>query len=342
MVIQQQPLELVQRRLENQARAHLADLPTPLELLPNLSEQLHIQLWIKRDDQTGLALGGNKARKLEFLLADALNQGADTVITTGGSQSNHARMTAAACRQLALDCYLVLDRGRHPHNGNLLLDELFGAHIELLESSELAAATACMEALAAELRAAGHRPYVVPRGGGVPAGAIGYVQAVVELSHQLNERRIKPDYLYLATGSGGTHAGVLAGATIVGLPFEIQGISVSRPRAAQEAHVWELANRTLEYLGLDACVARAAVHVDDGFIGGGYGQPTPEMWETLRMVARADGLLLDPVYTGKAMAGLLAHVRQQIIPKDAIVIFLHTGGTPALFAYAEELLATLR
>lgn len=338
MLTRERSIDRVHLHLESQPRERLAFLPTPLELLPRLSEQLGIQLWMKRDDQTGVALGGNKARKLEYLTADALRKGADTLVTTGGSQSNHARITAAACRKLGLDCYLVLDRGMHPENGNLLLDELFGAHVELIDSADPADATAGMEALATELRGQGRTPYIVPRGGSVPAGATGYVRAMVEMAQQLDDLGVKADALYLATGSCGTHAGVMAGVTALGLPLRVEGISVSRTRAAQESRVRELANATLEYLELPERVDEASVHVDDGFVGDGYGHPTAAMWKALRTVARAEGIVLDPVYSGKAMAGLLGHVQSGKVQAGAQVVFLHTGGTPAVFAYNQEMM----
>jgi L-cysteate sulfo-lyase len=334
MQTQQRPVDIVRRQLADQPRVRLADLPTPLQLLPNLSDQLGIQLWVKRDDQTGLALGGNKVRKLEYLMAEGLRRRADTIITTGASQSNHARMTAAASRRLGLDCYLVLSKGRYLENGNALLDELLGARVESVESSELAPAR--MEALAEELRAGGRQPYIVPLGGSVPMGATGYVQAMVELAEQLNEQQVHADDLYLVSGSCGTQAGVLVGVAALELPLRVHGISVSEPRATLEERTLELAQETADHLGLDIHIGRDLVHVDDRYVGEAYGHPTAAMWEALKTVARTEGILLDPVYTGKAMAGLLDHARRGIIPRDATVIFLHTGGLPALFAYSDE------
>ncbi|MGH2447004.1 MAG: D-cysteine desulfhydrase family protein [Chloroflexota bacterium] len=327
----------LQQAIDARPRRPLAFLPTPLHALPRLSERLDVEIWIKRDDQTGLALGGNKARKLEFLIADALAQGADSVITTGGSQSNHARMTAAACRQSGLSCYLVLDRGVHPQpQGNLLLDELFDARPVMLEDSNPAAAIEAMDVLAAKLRAQGHTPYIIPRGGSVPTGATGYAAMMPELVDQSGDRSLKPTKLYLGTGSGGTHSGIMAGLAAMELPWQVQGISVSADRQTQEAKVLDLSNRTLDHLGLDARVKPNQVQVDDDYAGPGYGIPTPECMEAIELLALDEGIVLDPVYTGKAAAGLIGHARAGRFRPDDVVVFLHTGGAPALFAYNRE------
>lgn len=318
-------------------REHLAFLPTPLEHLPRLSERLGIELLMKRDDQTGLALGGNKVRKLEFLLGDALALGADVVITTGGTQSNHARITAASCRRVGLDCCLVLDRGRHPENGNLLLDHLFGAEVEIIDDPDPVVAATRMHEVAEELRDNGRKPYVIPRGGSLPQGAVGYAAMVAELNDQLQAGGIKPDDVYLATGSCGTHSGVMAGRAALGVTWKVQGVSVSRPREQQEQKVWELSNQLLEWLKLDARVDRNDVHVDDRFVGEGYGVPTAMTWGAIKALALEEAIVLDPVYTGKAMSGLIAAVNEGTVPYGARVIFIHTGGAPALFGYAQEL-----
>jgi len=330
--------EQLNSAIASQSRFPLAFLPTPLHDAPRLSERLDVRVLIKRDDQTGLALGGNKARKLEFLIADALAAGADAVITTGGSQSNHARMTAAACRRAGLACYLVLDRGVHPEvQGNLLLDDLFGAAVSLLDNSDPTLAGTAMEALAERLRIEGRIPYVIPRGGSVPAGATGYAAMVPELLVQLHDLNITPDYLYLTTGSVGTHAGTLAGMAANGYPFPVEGISVSANRATQVEKVRNLTEATLTYLGLSDEVPKDRVHVDDGYVGPGYGIPTTDTMDAIDVLARDEGIILDPVYTGKAMAGLIGHVRDGKVPAGSTVVFLHTGGAPALFAYNQEI-----
>lgn len=323
--------------LENKPRVSLDLVITPLEDAPRLSERLGVRVVIKRDDLTGLALGGNKVRKLEFLIGDALDRGADAIVTTGGSQSNHARLTAAACRRVDLPCYLVLDRGVHPEDqGNLLLDRLLGAEVRLIESSDPADAVAEMQGLAGDLERQGYSPYVIPRGGSVPAGATGYTAMVVELLDQLYERDLAPTHLYLGTGSCGTHSGTLAGIAASEAPITIQGVSVSRPAPDQEAKVLQLSTDTLAHLGLPAIIATDLVHVDDRFRGPGYGIPTPETMEAIEIAARDEALILDPVYTGKAMAGLVGHAREGHFASDDVVVFLHTGGAPALFAYHQE------
>jgi D-cysteine desulfhydrase family pyridoxal phosphate-dependent enzyme len=308
-----------------------------LEPLERLSDMLGVELWVKRDDLTGLALGGNKVRKLEFLMADAMARRADVVITTGGTQSNHARLTAAACRKLGLACHLVLDRGRHPENGNLLLDQLFDAEIEIIEDPDPAAAAARMTDLAAELTREGLHPYVIPRGGSVPMGAAGYFNMVDELSRQLGDLSLAPACVYVATGSCGTHSGVMAGRAFYRQSWAVRGISVSRGRDLQEEKIIHLSGALLELLGASQSVQASDVTVDDRFTGGAYGVPTPETWEAVELLARSEGIVLDPVYTGKAMAGLLGHIRSGHVAQGTIVVFVHTGGAPALFGYASEM-----
>jgi L-cysteate sulfo-lyase len=321
-----------------QSRLHLAFLPTPLERAEALSKQTGVEIWIKRDDQTGLALGENKARKLEYLLADALAQKADTVITVGGAQSNHARMTAAACRKLGLECYLILDQGLHPSNGNVLLDRLLGAHIEFVSGEDTATRPLTqvqkrVASLTEELRSTGRQVYLIPSGGSNVIGALGYVDAMFELVEQCKQYSLRPDFLYLSTGSGGTQAGLLAALALLELDWVIQGISADAAQPSIEKLVYELANQTLMHLGSERRVERRAVHVDDRFIGAGYGQPTPALWDAIHRSTRSEGLLLDPVYTGNAMAGLFGHIQEGRPPQGAKVIFIHTVGTPALFAY---------
>lgn len=332
----------LEEAISKQPRITLAQLPTPLQEAPRLSERLGIRVLIKRDDQTGLALGGNKARKLEFLIADALSQNADVIVTTGGSQSNHARITAAACRVAGLDCHLVLDRGVHSEpQGNLLLDQLLGAQVHFVETQDPAEAAAGMETLADELRGQGRRPYIIPRGGSIPPGATGYANFVPELLGQLAEAGVSPSWLYIATGSTGTHSGILAGLTAMGNPIGLQGISVSRGREQQEEKVLSLTNATLQHLDLPSRATAEHVRVDDRYVGAGYGHPTPGTMEAIEVMARDEGIILDPVYTGKAMAGLLAHARDDILEPGDTVVFLHTGGAPALFAYNHEVMDSL-
>ncbi len=320
-------------------RLRFAHLPTPLEPLERISQALGgPKLWIKRDDCTGLSTGGNKTRKLEFLLADALQQGADTIITQGATQSNHARQTCAAAARLGLDCHILLEdrSGYHDdayaHSGNVLLDQLHGASISLRpDGADMDAET---EALAEQLRAEGKRPCVIPGGGSNPVGALGYVNAALELVAEANERSLRIDHLVHATGSAGTQAGLLVGfeATHSGIP--VTGICVSRPGHEQEEKVHALARQTAAHMGLEPdLVNRERVVANGDYVGEGYGIATDGMLEAVTMLARTEGILLDPVYAGKGFAGLIDLIRQGRFEAGENVIFLHTGGSVTLFAY---------
>ncbi len=321
-------------------RLRFAHLPTPLEPMPALSKLLGgPDLWIKRDDCTGLGGGGNKTRKLEFLMADALEQGADTIITQGATQSNHARQTAAIAAKLGFESHLVLeDRtgyedADYNYNGNVLLDQLYGAHLRKVPvDTDMNAA---MDKLAGELASAGRKPYIVPGGGSNPIGALGYVNAAQELVVQANDRGLRIDYVVHATGSAGTQAGLVTGfsGTRSGIP--VLGIGVGPPREAQEQSVFELAGETAEYLGIAGAVQRSDVVANSDYVGDGYGLPTDGMREALRLVARTESVLLDPVYTGKSMAGLIDLIRSGFFEKGQNVVFVHTGGAQALFGYRE-------
>lgn len=319
-------------------RVALSHGPTPLEPLERLRQVLGgPRIWIKRDDCTGLAQGGNKARKLEFLVADALAQGCDTLITPGAVQSNHVRMTAAAAARFGLKCHAVLERrvrdtdADYEHNGNILLDELLGCTRSYVPGgADVAAACA---AVAEERRASGAKPYIIPGGGSNPVGALGYVACTMELTAQAAQLGINVTRLVHGTGSAGTQAGLVAGFAALKSPVEVFGISVRQPRERQEATVFDLACRTAEHLGHKGVVKREQVFADDGYVGAGYGLPTPGMVEALTLLARTEGLLLDPVYSGKAMAGMIDHIRKGTFRADEDIVFLHTGGSTALFGY---------
>lgn len=305
----------------------LAQRPTPLEPLDRLSDWLGgPRLLVKRDDQTGLALGGNKARKLEHLCAEALAKGCDTLVTGGGPQSNHCRMTAAAANRLGLRCHLAL-AGAVPGQptGNLLLDHLLGAHLHPTAAREYYEIEASIEAVADEVRVAGGRPYAIPVGGASVTGALGYVDGARELAGQLADPL---DWIVVADGSGGTHAGLLAG---LDGPTRILGIDVGT-RPDLDKRIPELAAATAA--AVDRPVPDGDIHIDHTRFGAGYGKPTPECLEAIRAAARLEGLILDPVYTGKAMAGLIGWVREGRFTKHQTVLFWHTGGAPALFASA--------
>lgn len=323
-------------------RVSLAHLPTPLEHLPRLSAELAgPQIWVKRDDCTGLATGGNKTRKLEFVMGAALAEDADTIVTVGAVQSNHVRQTAAACCRLGLRCEVLLEhRVEDPDedyrdSGNVLLDRLFGARIR-----EFPAGTdfdRAMADVADEVREGGGTPYVVPGGASNRIGALGYVNCALELVNQANERGLVIDHLLSATGSAGTQAGLVVGLEAMNSNIPLLGIGVSAARDVQEDKVYALAAETAEYIGAPGCVARQKVVANCDYIGDGYGVPTKAMNDAVLMLARLEGLLFDPVYSGKALAGLIDLVRRGAFDGASNIVFLHTGGSAALFAYRRKL-----
>lgn len=320
------------------ARIRLGHLPTPLEPMENLSRALGgPRLWIKRDDCTGLSSGGNKTRKLEFLMAEAVARQADIVITQGATQSNHARQTAAAAARLGIRCHVLLENRTgstdpsYTDNGNVLLDRLHGASVERRAGGSDMQRE--MEDVAARLAADGQRPYIIPGGGSTPLGALGYVQAALELVNQSAERGLRIDHLVHATGSAGTQAGLVAGLHGLNSPIRLLGIGVRAPREKQEAMVHDLACRTWDLLGHRGEVPRERVAANCDYVGDGYGVPTAGMVEAVNLVARTEGILLDPVYSGKGMAGLIDLIRKGHFEKDDNVVFLHTGGSISLFGY---------
>ena len=316
---------------DRRPRVSIAHLPTPLEMLPRLTAYLGgPQLWAKRDDQTGLATGGNKTRKLEFLVAEALAQGADTLVTCGAAQSNHARQTAAAAARFGLACTLVL-RGEPPSQaqGNLLLDELLGAEIVWAGADDL---TARLEETADALRSRGRRPHVVPYGGSNPVGVCGYVAAMEELLAQAAQMGLSFDHIVLASSSGGTQAGLTVAARALNYQGRILGISVDLPADPLRRRMAELATATADHLGLPLTFAPEDFAVEDGYRGGGYGVISDLEREAIRLLARTEGLLLDPVYTGRAFGGLIDLIRRGVFSPQERVLFWHTGGVAGLFA----------
>ncbi|MDH3317839.1 MAG: D-cysteine desulfhydrase [Gammaproteobacteria bacterium] len=321
-------------------RVRLCHAPTPLEPMANLSKILGgPNLFVKRDDCTGLATGGNKTRKLDFLMGEAIDWGADCVVTQGAVQSNHCRQTAAAATRLGLGCYVLLER-RVPNvaasyevTGNVFLDQLFGAEIRFCEPGKDMNAAA--EALGEELAAKGKKPYVIPGGGSNPTGALGYVSCALEMLIQANDRGLHIDYVVHATGSAGTQAGLVVGLKGSNSGIRVQGISVRNPKDKQEQVVHDLAQRTAAHVGIKGGISREAIRADDGYVGPGYGQPTAEMVEAVKLTARSEGILLDPVYSGKGMAGLIGLVRGGRFEPNQNVVFVHTGGSAALFAYQD-------
>lgn len=319
-------------------RVSLGTLPTPLEEAPRLSGALGgPRILFKRDDLTGFALGGNKVRKLEYLLAEVVDQDADVVVTGAGPQSNYLRTAAAAARKLGLDAVLVM-HGDPPAEvqGNYLLDRLAGAEIIFTHDEDRSSVDRALDEVADDLRRRGRRPYVIPRGGASPIGSAGYVACTLELETQLLAAGVRADHLVCATGACGTQAGLWLGAAWLQAAYRIWGITVSRPREECLTRVRSLATATAELLGLAPPPSESPIVLEE-YLGTGYGIVTAEAVEAIRLVARTEGMFLDPVYTGKAMAGLIDLVRKGRLGQDETVVFLHTGGAPGLFAHAQDL-----
>jgi L-cysteate sulfo-lyase len=319
-------------------RVRLGHLPTPLEAMPNLSKLLGgPNLYIKRDDCTGLSSGGNKTRKLEFLMADALQKGADTIITQGAVQSNHARQTAAAAAKLGLKCQILLENRTGSNaadycgSGNVLLDHIHGAPTRSFPGGT--DMNAAMEKVADEVRAKGGKPYVIVGGGSNAIGALGYVNCALELVAQANDMSLRIDHLVHATGSAGTQAGLVAGLEGLRSHIPVLGIGVRAARPQQEENVYKLACLTADHMDMSGCVARERVVANCDYVGAGYGIPTDGMIEAINILARSEAILLDPVYSGKGMAGLIDLCRKGHFKKTDNVVFLHTGGSVALFGY---------
>ena len=317
-------------------RVRQAHLPTPLEPLAALSRHLGgPRSLVKRDDCTCLALGGNKTRKLEFLIAQALAEGADTVITCGGAQSNHARQTAAAAARLGLKCALVhqsahpFDAPDYAETGNFLLDRLLGADTHWVATEGDRAAG--MERLAEEIRGRGGKPYIIPGGGSNALGGLGYVGCALEIIAQADAMDLAIDAIVLPSGGGGTQGGLVAG--LVGANSAIRAIGIDADGRAVAERALAVAEGSAELLAIRGGIGADRVVVEAGYAGEAYGTPTPEMIEAVELLARIEGLVLDPVYTGKAMAGLIDLVARGHFAKSDTVVFLHTGGVPALFAY---------
>ncbi len=317
-------------------RVALSHLPTPIEKLERLSRHLGgPAIFVKRDDQTGLATGGNKARKLEFLFADALAQGCDHVVSLGGPQSNHVRQTAAAAAKLGVACSLVL-RGHAPAQrlGNLLLDELLGATVHW--SGARTRDEVAVEVMA-DLRARGARPYLIPVGGSNGLGSLGYAWAMREAVEQLAAQSLAVDAMVFASSSGGTHAGLALGAAAHGFRGRVLGIAIDAPAAELTAHVTRLALDAARIGGATVSEAQLRVEANADYLGGGYSVVGDLERDAIRTVAQQEGLLLDPVYTGRAMGGLIDLIRRGVFTKQQTILFWHTGGAAALSAFAEKL-----
>jgi D-cysteine desulfhydrase family pyridoxal phosphate-dependent enzyme len=321
--------------MTNISRLNFAHLPTPIETLPRLSEVLDgPRLLIKRDDQTGLALGGNKTRKLEFLIGEARDQGAKTLITGGALQSNHCRQTAATAARFGFECILVLTGPAPEHpSANLLLDQLFGARVAYVTDRK--DRDRVLQQTFDDASEKGMKPYLVPYGGSSPTGALGYAFAVQELIKQ----DVRADWIVFATSSGGTHAGLVLGQRVFGYKAQVLGISIDESEEWLKTQVSELASLASERLGNRIEFTSADVLANADYCKPGYGVLTEAEREAIRLFARYEGLLLDPVYTGRAAAGMIDLIRKQFFKQNETILFLHTGGQPALFAeaYANEI-----
>ncbi|WP_428488307.1 D-cysteine desulfhydrase [Rhodopila sp.] len=319
-------------------RVRLFPAPTPLERLDNLSRALGgPTIWIKRDDCTVVATGGNKVRKLEWLIGEAKAQGATHIVTQGAVQSNHVRQTAAVARRFGMTCTALLEHRIDTNDrdylgsGNVLLDKLFDCRIEYRPGGTDMNAAA--EAKGAELRSGGAAVYVIPGGGSNPVGALGYVSCAQELMQQADEMGLRIDLIVTATGSAGTHAGLVVGLEGMNAQVPVLGIGVRLPRDKQEENVHRLACATADLVGMQGGIGRDVVVANCDYVGDGYGVPTKGMGEAVQMLAQQEGILLDPVYSGKAMAGLIDLIRKGSIAKDQTIVFLHTGGAVGLFGY---------
>ncbi|VGQ07229.1 D-cysteine desulfhydrase [Klebsiella variicola] len=318
-------------------RLELIGAPTPLEYLPRLSDHLGREIFIKRDDTTPLAMGGNKLRKLEFLAADALREGADTLITAGAIQSNHVRQTAAVAAKLGLHCVALLENPigtraeNYLSNGNRLLLDLFNTQVEMCDA--LSNPAAQLDELATRIEAQGYRPYVIPVGGSNALGALGYVESALEIAQQC-EGAVEISSVVVASGSAGTHAGLAVGLEQLMPQAELIGVTVSRSVADQLPKVVALQQAVANSLELQA---KADITLWDDYFAPGYGTPNEEGMAAVKLLAQLEGILLDPVYTGKAMAGLIDGITQKRFKDEGPILFVHTGGAPALFAYHPHL-----
>jgi D-cysteine desulfhydrase len=324
-------------KLKHIEKTSLGFFPTPLIELSRLSHFLGgPKIFMKRDDLTGLALGGNKTRKLEYILADALKQGCDTIITAGAAQSNHCRQTAAAAAKLNLECHLLLG-GEAPHKaqGNLLLDHIFDSHIHWTGSNRKGEDIA---RIFTQLKAAGKTPYLVPYGGSNELGAMSFIDAVAELQQQKQSREFS--HVVFASSSGGTHAGLILGKQIYNKTFELVGINIDKDKNASlpfDQQITQLVNSTAKFIGLDYTFSKDELILNADYVGDGYGVVGPQENEAIALTAKYEGILLDPVYTARAMSGLIHLIRSGKMGKDDEVLFWHTGGAPSLFAYADDL-----
>jgi 1-aminocyclopropane-1-carboxylate deaminase/D-cysteine desulfhydrase-like pyridoxal-dependent ACC family enzyme len=334
--------EEVRAATQHLPRVRLAHLPTPLEEMPRFAASIGpVRVFLKRDDCTGLLLGGNKVRHNEFLLGEAVAEKCDMVVWGAGVQSNNCRQTAAACAKLGLECRLYLSRGcsRTAPQGNLLLDYLVGAHVEFTDAAIGPELDALLAAKAGEFRRAGRRPYFWNRPRVIPRAAVSYTLCVAEIIEQLRDRGLIPDAIYVSS-AGATGAGVALGKTILGLTCPARFICPMHWPWHIPTAIANDANTAAELMGLPHRLTPSDVDADESFIAPGYGEPSKASREALELLARTEAVLLDPVYTAKAMAGLIADVRANKYPPGSVIIFIHTGGVPAIFAEPDKVLQT--
>ena len=332
-------------QLSKYPRVKLIHSPTPLEYLENLTNHLGCpQIYIKRDDCTGLAFGGNKSRKLEFLIGDAVENNADVVITAGAVQSNHCRQTAAAATKFGMECIIVAKPSwSKEYNGNLFLDELLGARLVLIEDDEEAldqggklSMEDTIENLMVDLKKEGKNPYYIPVGGSNSIGSLGYISMTMEMISQANEMGIEIGSMVAASGSGGTQTGMILGSDVEKSGIQAVGMGISSDASVVIPKLTELCNQTSDYYGLGLNYEEKDIIFNDNYIGEGYGIPSEEMIEAVKLLARKEGIILDPVYSGKAFAGMVDLIKKGYFDKSKAVVFIHTGGTPALFVYSES------
>ncbi len=325
-------------KLDKLPKFNLAQFPTPIHYLETLTKTCQgPSIYMKRDDLTSLGMGGNKTRKLEFLIGQALANGADTLVTAGGIQSNHCRLTAAAACKAGLACDLVLN-GTEPEvpNGNLLLDMIFKARVHYCDRENR---DVQLLQVADDLAARGKKPFVIPVGGSNAIGSVGYVNAMVELGEQLPSMDLKPDAIVFASSSGGTQAGLSLGARLIGFSGEILGISIDQTKTGEDSFLpvlEEIANETAQRIGIDMALTEADFSLNCDYLGAGYAQPGDLEFNAIKALAQNEGILLGPVYTARAMGGLLDLIQRNLFTKDQSVLFWHTGGTPELFAWADR------
>ena len=330
--------------LNRYPRLRLTPLPTPLTYLKNLSEYLGgPRIYVKRDDIGSLAFGGNKTRKLEFIMAQAVAEDCDTVVTLGGVQSNWVRQTVAAAKALGMDAVAVLE-GERPETiqGNLMLDLLMGAEViyrpgieQDVEDQEIASIFPMTGPIAEELRRKGKKPFLAPLGGATPIGNLGYINMIDETLKQAAEAGIRPSRIFLGTGTGGTQAGAQLGLYLAGSDVRLEGISVSFHTRPKEEEIAELCNRSLDFYGIDGSLTAADIHVNYDYVGAGYGAVTKEAVEAVRLAAKLEGLIMCHTYAGKTLSGLIGMIRKGEIGPDEEVIFVHTGGGTADFEHPE-------